>query len=153
MCSSPSCWSRCRCHRRHRPAGVAAAVRPSSRLAPAGPWAFGFALCMEACPINERLAPAPLEADGASTAAGPVPFPDLLECLQLTAAEFEERFRGTAVWRAGRHGLARNAAIALGNAGDRGAVPALRQAARDDEDEVVREAAAWAVARLAVTRS
>jgi epoxyqueuosine reductase len=118
-----------------------------------GTWAFGCDLCMEACPINERLAPAAMAANGASTAAGPVPFPDLVECLQLTAAEFERRFRGTAVWRAGRHGLARNAAIALGNAGDRGAVPALTRAAREDEDEVVREAATWAVARLAETRS
>jgi epoxyqueuosine reductase len=113
-----------------------------------GTWAFGCDLCMEACPINERLAPAPLEVGGASTAVGPVPFPDLVECLQLTETEFEQHFRGTAVWRAGRDGLARNAAIALGNAGDAGALPALRQAARDDQDGVVREAAEWAIARL-----
>jgi len=116
-----------------------------------GTWAFGCDLCMEACPINERLAPGPLEANGASTAGGPVPFPDLVECLQLTEAEFEQRFRDTAIWRAGRNGLARNAAIALGNAGDRGAVPALRAAASRHQDEVVREAAAWAIARLAET--
>ena len=114
-----------------------------------GTWAFGCDLCMEACPINHRLAPAALEANGASTAAGPVPFPDLVECLELTEPEFEERFRGTAIWRTGRNGLARNAAIALGNAGDRGALPALRKAVDGDQDEVVREAAAWAMQRLA----
>jgi epoxyqueuosine reductase len=113
-----------------------------------GTWAFGCDLCMEACPINHRLAPAAMEAHGASTAAGPVPFPDLVECLELSEADFDRRFRGTAVWRAGRHGLARNAAIALGNAGDRGAVPALQKAAAGDPDVVVRESAAWAIVRL-----
>jgi epoxyqueuosine reductase len=116
-----------------------------------GTWAFGCDLCMEACPINERLAPVALEPGRASTTAGPVPFPDLVECLQLTEAEFEERFRDTAVWRAGRNGLARNAAIALGNAGDDGALPALSVAAGSHADEVVRDAAAWAIGRLAQT--
>jgi epoxyqueuosine reductase len=117
-----------------------------------GTWAFGCDLCMEACPVNHRLAPAALESGGASTSAGPVPFPDLVECLELSQADFERRFRGTVVWRAGREGLARNAAIALGNAGDGDAVPALRRAAAGDPDAVVRESAAWAIARLDATR-
>jgi epoxyqueuosine reductase len=77
-----------------------------------------------------------------------VPFPDLVECLNLTEDEFEQRFQGTPIRRAGRNRLARNAAIALGNAGDRGAAPVLRRAAREDPDAVVRESAAWALARL-----
>jgi len=114
-----------------------------------GTWAFGCDLCQEACPINERLAPAPLAAGDASTARGPVPFPDLIECLSLSEDEFAERFRGTAVWRAGRAGLARNCAVALGNSGDRGALTALRRASASDPDAAVREAAGWAIARLA----
>jgi epoxyqueuosine reductase len=113
-----------------------------------GTWAFGCDLCQEACPINERLAPAPLESEPATTASGPVPFPDLVECLGLNDAGFERRFRGTAVWRAGRDGLARNCAVALGNAGDRAAVPALQRAQAADPDPDVREAAAWALAAL-----
>jgi len=113
-----------------------------------GTWAFGCDLCQEACPINHRLAPDPLPAATASTANGPVPFPDLVECLELDDDEFRRRFRRTAVWRPGRAGLARNAAIALGNAGDRAALPALERACRDDPDPVVREAAEWAVGRL-----
>ncbi|HVC41865.1 MAG TPA: tRNA epoxyqueuosine(34) reductase QueG [Candidatus Saccharimonadales bacterium] len=113
-----------------------------------GTWAFGCDLCQEACPINHRLAPQPLDADAASTARGPVPHPDLIECLELTDSEFTARFRGTAVARTGRAGLARNCAIALGNAGDRAAMPALRRSAELDPDEVVREAARWGIARL-----
>ncbi len=113
-----------------------------------GTWIFGCDLCQEACPINARLAPPVMHPGGGSTARGPVPFPDLVECLQLSEADFASRFRGTAVWRAGRAGLARNAAIALANAGDPVALPALRRSAESDPDPVVREAAVWAVARL-----
>ena len=113
-----------------------------------GTWVFGCDLCQEACPINERLAPAPLGERPASTASGPVPFPDLIECLSLSDEEFSARFRGTAVWRAGRAGLARNCAVALGNAGDAAAIAALRTAHASDPDPVVREAAGWALQRL-----
>ncbi len=113
-----------------------------------GTWAFGCDLCQEACPINHRLAPEPLEDGPATTGRGPVPHPDLVECLELTDAEFTERFRGTAVWRTGRAGLARNCAIALGNAGDRAALPALRRSAETDPDHVVRDAARWGIAQL-----
>ncbi|MBV9948283.1 MAG: HEAT repeat domain-containing protein, partial [Myxococcales bacterium] len=41
-----------------------------------------------------------------------------------------------------------NAAIALGNRGDPGALPTLRAAASGHDDPVVRAAAAWAISRL-----
>jgi epoxyqueuosine reductase len=112
-----------------------------------GSWVFGCDLCQEACPINERLAPDPIELKP-EPARGPVPFPELVDILLLTDADFEARFRGTSVWRTGRAGLARNAAIALGNSGTRGALPALQRAASDDPDGVVREAARWAIERI-----
>ncbi|GAC1333500.1 MAG: tRNA epoxyqueuosine(34) reductase QueG [Candidatus Dormibacteria bacterium] len=114
-----------------------------------GTWVFGCDLCQEACPINQRLAPEGMAQGSGRTATGPVPFPDLLECLQLREEEFAARFRSTPVLRSGRARLARNAAIALGNAGDRAALPALEVAAAGDPDAVVRESAQWAMARLA----
>lgn len=113
-----------------------------------GTWAFGCDLCQEACPINHRLAPNPLEDGSSSTDRGPVPHPDLVECLELTDAEFTGRFHGTAVSRTGRAGLARNCAIALGNAGDRRALPALHRSAERDPDPVVRDAARWGITQL-----
>jgi epoxyqueuosine reductase len=113
-----------------------------------GTWAFGCDLCQEACPINHRLAPQPLDDTTATTESGPVPHPNLVECLELSEEAFAARFRRTAVWRTGRAGLARNCAIALGNAGNPAALPALRRSAAEDPDPVVREAAAWGIARL-----
>ncbi len=113
-----------------------------------GTWAFGCDLCQEACPINHRLAPAPLPPGPGTTLHGPVSHPDLIELLTLADDDFAQRFAGTPVARSGRARLARNAAIALGNSGDTGACSALRTAAQDDPDDAVRDAAAWALRRL-----
>ena len=114
-----------------------------------GTWVFGCDLCQEACPINHRLAPAPLEEHEPRPTRGPVPTPDLVELLELDEQRFAERFTGTAVARTGRARLARNAAVALGNAGAASTAGPLREAAARDPDPMVREAAAWALDRVA----
>lgn len=111
-----------------------------------GSWVFGCDLCQEACPVNHRRAPAP--GGEVARAGGPVANPDLVELLELDETAFVERFAGSAVTRTGRARMARNAATALGNCGDASVVPALRQAATEDPDQVVREAAQWAIGRL-----
>lgn len=113
-----------------------------------GTWVFGCDLCQEACPINHRRAPAPLSDATTLPARGPVPAPDLVELLEMDESQFAARFAASAVARTGRSGLARNAAVALGNAGAVATAPALRRAAVADPDPVVREAAAWALERL-----
>jgi epoxyqueuosine reductase len=94
------------------------------------------------CPWNRRRAPA---REPALAPAGRFPSP--AELLALDADAFGARFRGRALRRARRSGLLRNAALVLGNERDPRAAPALARAARD-EDPVVRDAAAWALARL-----
>jgi len=106
-------------------------------------WLFGCDVCQEVCPWN-RKAPAAREPALAPSA----PLPSLEALLEMDEAAFRTRFRGSAMSRARRAGLARNAALVLGNRGDRAAVPALRRAL-DDPDPGVRSAAAWALARLA----
>ncbi|HEY6538799.1 MAG TPA: tRNA epoxyqueuosine(34) reductase QueG, partial [Candidatus Dormibacteraeota bacterium] len=105
---------------------------PSALRPLMGSWVFGCDLCQEACPINARLAPTPVPVGQATTAHGPVPYPDLIELLELSEPEFQARFRSTTVRRSGRERLARNAALALGNVGERAAVPALARALAAD---------------------
>jgi epoxyqueuosine reductase len=50
--------------------------------------------------------------------------------------------------RSKREGMARNAAIALGNRGTRRALPVLQDCAERDASPLVREAAHWAIARI-----
>jgi epoxyqueuosine reductase len=118
---------------------------PRDLREPMGDWVFGCDVCQEVCPWNHKPPP------GREPAFRPRPdqaFPDLLEWVRLSPQSFKERFRDTALLRARRRGLVRNAAIALGNRGDARAVPDLA-AALNDADAVVRGAAAWALGRLA----
>jgi epoxyqueuosine reductase len=97
-------------------------------------WLFGCDVCQEVCPWNRKDESEPEMVDPA-------------ELLSLTEAEFRDRYRGTAVFRTKRRGLARNAAIVLGNSDEESALPALRRALEDPEP-MVRDAAAWSIARI-----
>jgi epoxyqueuosine reductase len=109
-----------------------------------GDWIFGCDVCQEVCPWN-RKAPAGQEAAFQPSATGLQV--DLLELMGISDDEFRRRYRHTPLWRTKRAGLLRNAAIALGNRGDKRALPVLEKALGDPE-ELIREAAAWAIAQI-----
>ncbi len=105
-------------------------------------WIFGCDVCQEVCPWSRKSAPATEPAFAPAT--GP---PTLAEILEMDDGMFRERFRGSAITRARRAGLVRNAALAAGNSGLRELLPSLRKLA-GDADAGVRGAAAWALERL-----
>jgi epoxyqueuosine reductase len=111
---------------------------------PMGDWLFGCDICQEVCPWNRK---APASTDPALQPRADLEAIDPIELLGLSEQEFRLRFRGTALMRTKRSGLRRNAAIILGNRGNPAALPALRGAA-NDPDEVVRDAAQWAIAEI-----
>lgn len=93
------------------------------------------------CPWNRKRRHRALEAFE--------PRPGLLaleDLADLDAEAFAARFRRSPVKRANRRGVLRSVAIAIGKSGD-----ASRRLVRElltDEDPLVREHAAWALARL-----
>jgi len=105
-----------------------------------GNWVFGCDECLDACPWNSRLPASPELSEELR--------PSLPELLAMDEAHFRARFRGTAVLRARRAGLARNACIALGNSGNPEAVPCLARALAEDPAALVRGHAAWALGRF-----
>jgi epoxyqueuosine reductase len=112
---------------------------------PLGDWVFGCDVCQEVCPWNRK---APLAAEPAFRARPDLDPIDPVELLGLSEEDFRRRFRDTALLRSKRRGLLRNAAIVLGNRGDPAALPALRRAL-DDPEPLVREAAQWAIDKIA----
>jgi epoxyqueuosine reductase len=66
-----------------------------------------------------------------------------------TAAQFEERMRGSAIYRIGYQRWSRNIAVALGNAPSRPQVLAALARRREDPSALVREHVHWALARHA----
>lgn len=113
---------------------------------------FGCDDCQTVCPFNAGLgarATTEIALDGD-------PFAPLArwsrmqleELLSLDDAAWDRLSEGSPLRRAGRAGIARNAAIVLGNRGEASALPALEQAAANHDDATVRETARWAIERI-----
>lgn len=125
---------------------------PVEHRASLGDRLFGCDVCQEVCPWNRASRHA--RAGGPASAANerafwPRPWANpiaLPELFALDEATFRERFRNTALWRAKRRGLLRNAAIVLGNRPHPAGVAGLLRGLHD-ADPVVRAACAWALGR------
>ena len=114
-----------------------------AELRPAvGEWLFGCDICQEVCPWNVRFARAPSGADiGEVDVTAEV-------ILKADAETIRRLTQGTALRRAGRRGLLRNAAVVAGNTRAADRVPALVERLRVDDDPIVRAHAAWALGRI-----
>ena len=105
---------------------------------------FGCDDCLAVCPWNRFARECRLMQPHARS---DLQSPDLVELLQLDAAGFKAKFAGTPMVRTKRRGLLRNVCVALGNVGDRSALPSLEKAARDPEP-LIAEHAQWAMERI-----
>jgi len=115
---------------------------------------FGCDICQEVCPWNEG-APSGGQSSQPVQWGGPIP-PDTMaswaeELLDLSDDQFLSRYGETPLARPGREGMLRNLCVGLGNSGDTAAVPVVMRCF-DEDSPVVREHAAWALARLAAAR-
>jgi len=120
---------------------IPTALRPAI-----GEWLYGCDVCQDVCPWNVRFS-----RDVSEPALAPRPdriAPDPAELLALDEEAWRKRFGRSAMTRAKRRGLARNAAVVLGNRRDPKDIPALIAARDRDADPVVREHAAWALSQI-----
>ncbi len=90
---------------------------PAEFHRPIGDWVFGCDVCQDVCPFN-RKAPASTVPEFA--ARPPNPWPRLAELLSLSDDECRTKLRGSAMKRATRTMLQRNAAIVARNVGEAG---------------------------------
>ena len=117
---------------------------PRELRALVGDWVFGCDLCQEVCPVNRKAA---VSREAEFGKRRDFDAPELIPLLSLDEDGFRRRFEGSPIRRAKLSGLRRNACVALGNIGDRAAVPAL-SAALVSDDPIVRAHAAWALGRI-----
>ena len=111
-----------------------------------GQWVWGCDLCQIACPPTQRATRQADDVnlpDSLETSA-----PDLLALLRLRSGAFARTYRGTAMGWRGAAVLRRNAAVALGNALDRAAVPTMVESLNADPHPLVRGHVAWALGRI-----
>ncbi len=106
---------------------------------------YGCDDCLAACPWNKF---AEVASEVKYHAREDLLSPPLADLAALDDAGFRARFSGSPIKRIGRNRFVRNVLYAIGNSGRAD----LREAAQglcEDADETVRDAARWAVARLA----
>jgi epoxyqueuosine reductase len=119
---------------------------PSQLRSSMGDWVFGCDVCQDVCPYTTAAQRTfdqdflPRDVDNA--------FPRLHWLLHVSEEDFPAFFQGTAVLRAKRRGMARNAAVALGNLQDPDSIPILIEALRAHDEPLVRGHAAWALGRF-----
>jgi epoxyqueuosine reductase len=117
---------------------------PEEFLGAIGNRIYGCDDCLAVCPWN-KFASATEEL--AFVARADLTLPLLTELAELDDAGFRAKFSGSPIKRIGRDRFVRNVTIALGNSGDPSALPLLERLAQDDS-ELVRAMAVWAMARL-----
>ncbi len=105
---------------------------------------FGCDICQDVCPWNRK---APSSAAPEFEPRPGLVNPALAWLAEISAEEFREVFRGSPIRRTKRSGLRRNAAIAIGNSGNKEFLPLLDRLAAD-EDQTISESAQWAKARV-----
>ncbi len=111
---------------------------------PIGDWVFGCDVCQMVCPHN-AWTPEQRYPLGEAQQPQWLPLPELFD---LDEKAFKTRFAGSALSRAGRSGLLRNAAIVLGNQRARSALPVLHSAVAQETDDALLEACRWAIAAI-----
>jgi epoxyqueuosine reductase len=122
---------------------------PRQLRAKLGDWVFGCDVCQDVCPYTRAAANAP-DPDFLPQHVENA-YPSLPGLLTMSNHTFRRRYRGTAVMRAKRAGLARNAAVALGNIGTEDDVPQLAHTVLGYDLPLVRGHAAWALGRIGGT--
>jgi len=104
-----------------------------------GNWIFGCDICNDVCPWN----------DGKSRELPIDDFaPYLPDLMAIDDAGFGLRFTVSAIKRAKRRGLLRNAAVVLGNSKNPVAIPALARAVESEPEPLVRSHSAWALGQI-----
>jgi epoxyqueuosine reductase len=122
-------------------------IEPADREA-IGDRLFGCDECQTVCPFNASARPRDPGPVATFAPLATWATIDLAALLALDAAELGQALLGSPVKRATKDGLARNAAILLGNRGDAGARAALSAAAAGHPSAIVRESASWALAKI-----
>ena len=115
-----------------------------------GEWLFGCDVCIEVCPFTSKSKRRDLFGLDRPKDLAPhrvVETWTLVDVLGMDEALYDAEFVGTAMRRAKRSGMRRNAATVLGNRREESALPALSDALQD-ADPVVRGHAAWAIGRI-----
>jgi epoxyqueuosine reductase len=126
---------------------------PEDLRAAMGSHIYGCDVCQDVCPYNIKFAQELKEPSFASRSAISEKDARALarELVAMDDDAFREAFKGSPMKRAKLRGLARNAAVVLGNIGDEEDTPVLSRASAEREP-LVAEHANWALEQIEARR-
>lgn len=113
-----------------------------------GNWIFGCDICQMVCPFNASKQHRPITPELKARDA----LPSLVDVLELGSSAYRRLVAKSALRRAPRWQLQRNAAVALGNSSSSDAIRPLERALSDNRYPIVRGHAAWALGQLGSER-
>ncbi len=115
---------------------------------------FGCDVCQDVCPFNHGKAGANSSSEVADKNRSTQI--ELHQWLTMSSSDYRRLAAGTALRRASRWQLLRNAAVAAGNSGETSLIEPLKQLLLDSKYPIVRGHSAWALGRyrtVAATRA
>lgn len=118
---------------------------PRNLRALIGEHIFGCDICQEVCPWNKFAEPAAMIELTPREAYRHLRPEDVLT---LSQSEFSSLFRNSSIKRAKRRGLARNAAVVLGNQRRPETLPTLVRALHEHDEPLARGHSAWALSQF-----
>jgi epoxyqueuosine reductase len=114
-------------------------------------WIFGCDECLNICPFTAKSKESQWKEFRTESGFGEwLHFKDLFSL--SSNSDYERKFHGTALLRANRKQMLRNACLVLGNSGREEAIPYLEKALQD-KSPLVRLHAAWALGQLPYDRA
>ena len=105
---------------------------------------YGCTTCQEVCPKNHKVKPKKYRPEYGYIGSR-IP---LIPLLTITQDEFQHYFAYNQIAMRPIEAIKRNAALALGNIGDPGAIPSLIKTLEEDVDSMVRGHTAWALGKI-----
>ncbi len=105
---------------------------------------YGCDDCLAVCPWNKFAREGQLMK---SHLRNDLQQPDLIELISLDEKKFKQKFAGSPILRTKHRGFLRNVCVALGNVGDKSALPVLEKASQNSEP-LIAEHAAWAIEQI-----
>ena len=109
-------------------------------------WVFGCDICQMVCPWNQKNRDAS-SASFFDRPGGPMQV-DLKQEIQLSPAEFNHKFRHSAIKRAKRKGYLRNLAVALGNTRSPAFIDTIAQVLQTETEPLIRAHLVWALGNI-----
>ncbi len=109
-------------------------------------WIFGCDDCLTSCPFTAKSKKTSWKEFEPDSGFGPSL--EIKELFEIRSnSDYEKKFKGTALLRASRKQMLRNACLVLGNSGSPEALPYLEKAMQDPAP-LVRSHAAWGIGRI-----